>query len=65
MKINNALKRLAYLLCAVTILAMTAYAGSSRGPTNGAPELDPGALGAALTVLVGAVMIIKDRKNRR
>ena len=35
-----------------------------RGPSVNVPELDPGAAGSALALLIGGALVIADRKRR-
>ena len=42
------------------ILAIPAFAG----PPPIVPELDPGGIASALTLLIGTVLILKDRKGK-
>jgi len=44
---------------ALAILSLPAFA------TVDIPELDPGTVGGALTLLAGALFILRDRKSRK
>jgi hypothetical protein len=38
--------------------------GHGYGRSHGVPELDPGSIASALTLLIGAVLIMRDRKRQ-
>lgn len=53
---------------AVALLLLIAAASSSAlagGPLPAAPEIDPGSMGGALTLLTGGVLMLTDRVRRR
>jgi len=51
------------------IAAMPAFADNSQGNENqngqggGAPEIDPGLLGGAVTLLAGGLLILRERRR--
>lgn len=49
------------------LLVLGALAGAvhAKGPAMTAPELDPGSLGSALTLLIGGAFLLSGRARRR
>jgi hypothetical protein len=45
------------------VLVLSAMAGVARAVD--VPEIDPGSAGSALTLLVGGLLIVKDRLRRK
>ena len=39
--------------------------GGGHGHGHGVPELDPGSIAGALTLLVGGLLIIRDRRRQK
>ena len=50
------------LLMIAAALAVSAHAGGPTGPV--APEIDPGSMGSALTLLVGGALWLGGKKRR-
>ena len=62
--LSNRAWNLYRVLLAFSLATMPAIAEAHRGGDRCVPELDAGSLGAALTLLIGGLMILKDRKRQ-
>jgi hypothetical protein len=51
------------LMLAVIVLAGSAYAGGGPPPLP-APEIDPGSIGGALTLLIGGAFLLTGRSRK-
>ena len=58
----NHLVRMGRGLLFILVLASPLLAGL---PPREAPELDPGSMAAAMTILIGGLMILKDRRSKK
>jgi hypothetical protein len=47
------------------LLVLAATAATARADLGPAPEIDPGSLAGALTVLTGGLLIFADRRRRK
>jgi hypothetical protein len=57
------LSRMGRGLLFILVLATPALAGWVR--PSPAPELDPGSMASAVTLLVGGLLILRDRRRRK
>ena len=65
---SSLLRSVAFGFAALVVaggLVSSAYAGAGPPPAYGVPEIDPGSAVGAITLLVGGVMTLIDRRRSK